>query len=101
MQRVRPAQVACDRCQRRFAPALIEEPRRDGGAELRFTCPRCGRLYRVAVITPAGLDLRRRLAQMDRMGQTGKPQYAETLRRYQTEVRGLAGAAALDAVTAP
>lgn len=101
MQRVRPAQVMCDRCQRRFAPALIEEPCRDGGAELRFSCPRCGRLYRVAAITAVGLDLRRRLAQMARMGQSRNPQYAEMLRRYRAEVRGLAGADALDAALVP
>jgi len=38
---------------------------------------------------------------MARMGQSRNPQYAEMLRRYRAEVRGLAGADALDAALVP
>lgn len=106
--RPRGGVIYCESCKTTYTPCVSEEPRRDGGVVMQFTCPHCGRIYPVAAITPLGISLRGRLQQMARLGQTGKPHYMALLARYRKQVTPLSqtattssGVAAITIAEAP
>lgn len=54
-------QVVCEGCQKRFAIELKERPLPGGGAQQRFKCPHCGKVYNVANISAEGIKIRQQL----------------------------------------
>lgn len=82
--------VTCDACGLQFAISP-QATAVDGGELLYFDCPHCARRYEYVFITRRGVELRRRLHEIDRLRKTHdsealRRKRTETLAAYQAEV---------------
>jgi len=100
-RKVRTGRVRCNICEHRFRPDLRFRETGDGGEELFFECPKCGKRYVAARLTKRGRELRNkiqefreRITKLRNSGRTSDvAELVEELERLLEELReeGLVG----------
>ncbi len=79
--------VRCDHCGRTYKPNLTDKALPSGGAVRRFTCPHCGTVTIVAVITPRGVELQKRIQDLDLSDRGAREALARLRAELKAEVR--------------